>query len=73
MHLRPEPALRPGDAVAETGSTTVDASIEQPSGIDTPPAGDRINCWEGPLPSDVVTIPVTRCAASVDRSHELQG
>jgi flagellar assembly protein FliH len=27
VHLRPEPALRPGDAVAETGSTSVDASI----------------------------------------------
>ncbi|AGZ46343.1 FliH/SctL family protein [Actinoplanes friuliensis] len=27
VHLRPEPALRPGDAVAETGTTTVDASI----------------------------------------------
>ncbi len=27
VHLRPDPALRPGDAVAETGSTTVDASI----------------------------------------------
>jgi flagellar assembly protein FliH len=28
VHLRPDPALRPGDAVAETGTTTVDASIE---------------------------------------------
>jgi flagellar assembly protein FliH len=27
VHLRPEPSLRPGDAIAETGSTTVDASI----------------------------------------------
>jgi len=27
VRLRPEPALRPGDAVAETGTTTVDASI----------------------------------------------
>jgi flagellar assembly protein FliH len=27
VHLRPEPALRPGDAVAETGTTTVDASL----------------------------------------------
>jgi flagellar assembly protein FliH len=27
VHLRPDPALRPGDAVAETGSTTVDASL----------------------------------------------
>jgi flagellar assembly protein FliH len=27
VHLRPDPALRPGDATAETGSTTVDASI----------------------------------------------
>jgi flagellar assembly protein FliH len=27
VHLRPDPSLRPGDAVAETGSTTVDASI----------------------------------------------
>ena len=27
VHLRPNPALRPGDAVAETGTTTVDASI----------------------------------------------
>ncbi|GAA3335654.1 hypothetical protein GCM10020358_04770 [Amorphoplanes nipponensis] len=27
VHLRPEPALHPGDAVAETGTTTVDASI----------------------------------------------
>jgi flagellar assembly protein FliH len=27
IHLRPAPALRPGDAVAETGTTTVDASI----------------------------------------------
>jgi flagellar assembly protein FliH len=27
VHLRPDPALRPGDAVAETGTTTVDASI----------------------------------------------
>jgi flagellar assembly protein FliH len=27
VHLRPDPALRPGDAVAEAGSTTVDASI----------------------------------------------
>jgi flagellar assembly protein FliH len=27
VHLRPNPALRPGDATAETGSTTVDASI----------------------------------------------
>lgn len=27
VHLRPDPTLRPGDAVAETGSTTVDASI----------------------------------------------
>lgn len=27
VHLRPDPVLRPGDAVAETGSTTVDASI----------------------------------------------
>jgi flagellar assembly protein FliH len=27
VHLRPDPALRPGDAVAETGFTTVDASI----------------------------------------------
>jgi len=27
VHLRPEPALRPGDAVAENGTTTVDASI----------------------------------------------
>ena len=28
VHLRPEPALRPGDAVAETGTTTVDASLD---------------------------------------------
>jgi flagellar assembly protein FliH len=27
VHLRPDPALRPGDALAETGSTSVDASI----------------------------------------------
>ncbi|HET6529344.1 MAG TPA: FliH/SctL family protein [Actinoplanes sp.] len=27
VHLRPDPSLGPGDAVAETGSTTVDASI----------------------------------------------
>ena len=27
VHLRPDPGLRPGDAVAETGSTTVDATI----------------------------------------------
>jgi flagellar assembly protein FliH len=27
IHLRPDPGLRPGDAVAETGSTTVDATI----------------------------------------------
>lgn len=27
VHLRPDPALRPGDAFAETGSTSVDASI----------------------------------------------
>ena len=27
VHLRPDPSLRPGDAIAETGSTTVDASI----------------------------------------------
>jgi flagellar assembly protein FliH len=27
VFLRPDPGLRPGDAVAETGSTTVDASI----------------------------------------------
>lgn len=27
VHLRPDPTLRPGDATAETGSTTVDASI----------------------------------------------
>jgi flagellar assembly protein FliH len=27
VHLRPDPALHPGDAVAETGTTTVDASI----------------------------------------------
>jgi len=27
VHLRPDPALRPGDAVAETGTTTVDASL----------------------------------------------
>jgi flagellar assembly protein FliH len=27
VHLRPDPALSPGDAVAETGTTTVDASI----------------------------------------------
>ncbi len=27
VHLRPDPALRPGDAVAETGSTSVDASV----------------------------------------------
>ena len=27
VHLRPDPALRPGDAVAETGTTTVDASV----------------------------------------------
>ncbi|WP_305784874.1 FliH/SctL family protein [Symbioplanes lichenis] len=27
VHLRPDPGLRPGDAVAETGTTTVDASI----------------------------------------------
>jgi flagellar assembly protein FliH len=27
VHLRPDPSLRPGDAVAETGTTTVDASI----------------------------------------------
>lgn len=27
VRLRPDPALRPGDAVAETGSTSVDASI----------------------------------------------
>jgi len=28
VHLRPDPALRPGDAVAETGTTTVDASLD---------------------------------------------
>jgi len=28
VHLRPNPALRPGDAVAETGTTTVDATLE---------------------------------------------
>jgi flagellar assembly protein FliH len=27
VYLRPDPTLRPGDAVAETGSTTVDASL----------------------------------------------
>jgi flagellar assembly protein FliH len=27
VHLRPDPVLQPGDAVAETGTTTVDASI----------------------------------------------
>jgi flagellar assembly protein FliH len=27
VHLRPDPALHPGDAVAETGTTTVDASL----------------------------------------------
>jgi flagellar assembly protein FliH len=27
IHLRPDPGLRPGDAMAETGSTTVDATI----------------------------------------------
>jgi flagellar assembly protein FliH len=27
VHLRPDPALQPGDAVAETGTTTVDASL----------------------------------------------
>jgi flagellar assembly protein FliH len=27
VHLRPDANLRPGDATAETGSTTVDASI----------------------------------------------
>ena len=27
VRLRPDPALRPGDAMADTGSTTVDASI----------------------------------------------
>jgi flagellar assembly protein FliH len=27
VHLRPDPSLRPGDATAETGSTTVDASV----------------------------------------------
>jgi flagellar assembly protein FliH len=27
VHLRSDPALRPGDAVAETGTTTVDATI----------------------------------------------
>jgi flagellar assembly protein FliH len=27
VHLRSDPGLRPGDAIAETGSTTVDASI----------------------------------------------
>jgi flagellar assembly protein FliH len=27
VRLRPDPSLRPGDAVAETGTTTVDASI----------------------------------------------
>jgi flagellar assembly protein FliH len=27
VRLRPDPAIRPGDAMAETGSTTVDASI----------------------------------------------
>ncbi|RZU50457.1 flagellar assembly protein FliH [Krasilnikovia cinnamomea] len=27
VHLRPDPALQPGDAVAEIGATTVDASI----------------------------------------------
>lgn len=27
VHLRSDPTLRPGDAIAETGSTTVDASI----------------------------------------------
>ena len=27
VHLRPDPALHPGDAVAETGTTTVDATI----------------------------------------------
>jgi flagellar assembly protein FliH len=27
VHLRPDPSLRPGDAIAETGSTTVDASL----------------------------------------------
>ncbi|GGK82935.1 FliH/SctL family protein [Mangrovihabitans endophyticus] len=27
VHLRPDPELRPGDAVARTGATTVDASI----------------------------------------------
>ena len=28
VHLRPDPSLRPGDARAETGSTTVDASLD---------------------------------------------
>jgi flagellar assembly protein FliH len=28
VHLRPDPGLRPGDAVAETGTTSVDATIE---------------------------------------------
>jgi flagellar assembly protein FliH len=27
VRLRPDPALAPGDAVAETGTTTVDATI----------------------------------------------
>jgi len=27
VHLRPDPTLQPGDAVAETGTTTVDASL----------------------------------------------
>ena len=27
VHLRPDPSLHPGDAVAETGTTTVDASV----------------------------------------------
>jgi flagellar assembly protein FliH len=27
VHLRPDPGLQPGDAVADTGTTTVDASI----------------------------------------------
>ena len=27
IHLRPDPSLRPGDAIAQTGSTTVDASL----------------------------------------------
>jgi flagellar assembly protein FliH len=27
VHLRPDPGLKPGDAVADTGTTTVDASI----------------------------------------------